>query len=264
MEFANREGHCRITDNYRTNDGFRLAGWVKYQRRAQDNLSAERKKQLEAVSGWTWDVFADQWEMGYRALAEFSNLEGHCRVSQNLRTSEGFRLGTWVGRQRAAKDDIPAEQKIRLEALPGWVWEVHAERWETGYRHLSEFAEREGHCRVPRNYRAKDGFLLGVWVKEQRIAQNDLSAERKERLEAISSWVWDIFADKWETGFRHLTEFAKREGHCRVLVNYRTNDGYRLGSWAATQRNAKECLPSERKEQLEAVPGWTWDAFADQ
>ncbi len=261
LAFVEHEGHCQVPKRYQTSDGYQLGQWVVAQRGFQNDLLPERKKRLEAVPGWVWDVFAEQWELGFRYLAEFADREGHCRVPQRYRTTDGYRLGSWVSTQRAAKDGLSAERKKRLELVSGWVWDSIAEQWEIGFRHLTDFIDREEHCRVPQRYRTTDGYQLGQWVSEQRKAENDLPPAQKKRLEAVPGWVWNVLADQWETSFCYLTEFADREGHCRIPANYRTNNGFRLGQWVSVQRRIQNDLPIERKERLEALPGWLWQAW---
>ena len=43
---------------------------------------------------------------------------------------------------------------------------------------------------------------------------------------------------------------------------YRTAEGYRLGQWVAHQRSTKDSMSADRRQQLEAVDGWMWDANA--
>lgn len=263
-DYVTQHGHCRMLNDYRTGDGYRLGGWASKQRRAKNELVQDKKGRLESLPGWVWDVFAAQWEEGFRQLCGYVASEGNCRVPQNYRTSDGFRLGHWVGSQRRTRDRLLNEWQQRLESLTGWMWDVNTERWEVGFGYLLNFSNREGHCQVPRDYQTEDGFRLGVWVKERRRDKNKLSIEQIDRLAAIPGWTWNLFDDKWDIGFRHIMEYAKREGHCRVLVNYRTCDGYRLGQWAAAQRTARDDLPIERKEQLEGVSGWVWETFTNQ
>ncbi|MDH4328177.1 MAG: helicase associated domain-containing protein, partial [Nitrospira sp.] len=82
-------------------------------------------------------------------------------------------------------------RRQRLDTL-GFVWDPLAAQWEEGFRFLSIFRQREGHCRVPGTYRdPASGFRLGVWVGVQRAAQDKLSPHRRERLNALG-FVWKV------------------------------------------------------------------------
>lgn len=105
---------------------------------------------------------------------------------------DGYRLGAWVAwqRWRHADGTLDAERDQRLDALPGWRWDPHADRWEQGFNRLVEYVESNGHARVPQPY-IVDGYRLGKWVAWQRHKNSDgtLDPVRRERLAALDGWI---------------------------------------------------------------------------
>jgi Fe2+ transport system protein FeoA/DNA-binding TFAR19-related protein (PDSD5 family) len=250
--FHQREGHCRIPRNHRE-QGFRLGNWVSHQRKDKDTMSPECRQRLDAL-GFVWKVLSSQWEEGFSALQMFHQREGHCLVPMRYR-EQSFPLGQWVGVQRRSRETMSPERRQRLEAL-GFVWDTLTAAWGKGFRSLQLFHQREGHCRVPQGHR-EQGFRLGVWVSEQRLAKATMSPERRQRLEPLG-FVWNAFAAQWEDSFRSLENYRKENGDCLVPVSYRDPaSGYRLGLWVGNQRRDKDTMSPDHRQRLDAF-GFVW------
>jgi hypothetical protein len=207
--------------------------------------------------GFVWDPYIDKWEAGYAALLKFKDREGHCIVSQK-HVEDGYRLGQWVAMQRQAKSDLTEARLIRLNEI-GFVWDPYIVKWEAGYAALLKFKEREGHCRVPTNL-IEDGYRLGQWVAVQRQAKPDLTEDRLRRLDELG-FVWNVLEEQWESGYVALVKFKDREGHCIVPDKHRV-EGYRLGQWVTSQRQAKPALTEDRLRRLDEL-GFIWDARSE-
>ena len=249
-------------------DGYSLGSWVATQRGRYNHgaLEIERQRRLEALPGWVWDTRSARWEETFDLLCRYVEQYGDAAVPQGT-IFEGAKLGQWVAVVRDSKKNgtLGTERERRLEELPGWMWDTISERWDTGYRHLCEYVAEHGSARLLRTYTAK-GYRLGSWVTAQRAkkAAGRLDEQRVRKLEELPGWTWDTIEDKWEEGLRRLTEYAKENGHARVPPKYVTDDGYKLGQWVSNLRMRRSGLDPEKACQVEAVPGWTWDPYAEQ
>ena len=268
LEFQEREGHVLVPQHYQTSDGFLLGFWVHYQRKSVEGMLAERRGRLEELPAWRWNVRVPGnvraphkvWEGALQELREFVQNEGHARVPKDYRTESGFRLGGWVQSQRSEVERLPAEWKAQLEALPGWAWNALIDRWEDGFRHLSEFVEREGHARVKQGFVAEDGYRLGSWAQNQRARRKKMPVARKARLEALPGWMWAADSPQWDDWISLLKEFARENGHTRVPQLFKTSDGFLLGRWVNSRRSKRDRLSPEQQAELESLPGWVWRA----
>ena len=81
---------------------------------------------------------------------------------------------------------------FRLEALPVWSWDVLSDQWEEVFSRLNTYLAREGHCRVPTAHKSDDGYRLGKWVGTQRMRKDLMDPDRRQRLEALTGWVWKV------------------------------------------------------------------------
>jgi superfamily II DNA or RNA helicase len=266
--FVARHGHARVPQAH-VESGVTLGMWAGTQRKefTTGRLAHERIALLEALPGWTWDPFGDQWTHGFAALEKFVEREGHARVPAHHQES-GERLGGWVAGQRKAyfARRLSPERSVRLASLPGWTWDAYAEKWERSFAALKQFVEREGHPRVPGGH-TEAGCALGNWVSAQRRshAAGELSPELATRLESLPGWTWDPVADLWGQNFAALTQFVEREGHARVPQDH-MEAGLALGAWVGSRRwqYRQGRLSRSRAEALASLPGWTWDSVGDR
>ena len=129
-------------------------------------------------------------------------------------------------------------------------------RWERGFTALSKFRKRKRHCSPQRHHMAGQ-FRLGQWVITQRYLKDDLSVERKRRLDRIG-FVWNCVEHRWGKSFAALLKFKRREGHCRVPISH-SEGKCRLGWWVSTQRQRRQKLSRERKARLNKI-GFVWKA----
>ncbi|MGB8892764.1 MAG: helicase associated domain-containing protein [Pseudolabrys sp.] len=125
---------------------------------------------------------------------------------------------------------------------------------QRGFSALKKFKGYEGHCRVPR-FHLEGKFKLGQWVAVQRYTKDDLTAERRTRLNKLG-FIWSRRDWFWERGFAALKAFKTREGHCLVPALHIEGD-LKLGYWVSTQRRKKNIMSKERKQRLNKI-GFVW------
>ena len=253
VNFLNREGHCLASQSH-IETGVKLGSWINTQRTFKKRLTPNQIKQLNEL-GFIWDVLAERWERGFAALEKFYNREAHCRLPARGHEVDGLKLGMWVSKQRAKKNQLTLDQIKRLDSIK-FVWDAHAELWERNYTVLMEFYERNGHSRVP-NLHNEAGLKLGIWVGAQRSKKNHLTPDQIKRLSRLE-FSWDPFEEKWELGYAALVIFYNREGHSHVPIAHREGD-LKLGSWVGTQRTKKSRLSPDRLKRLNAL-GFVWKA----
>ena len=259
-QYVKNKGHCRVKMNHTAEDGYKLGNWVGTQRRNKDKLSIIMVEKLEAL-GFVWDSSEELWEKGFSELQDFEKTKQHCRVPVRYKTESGFTLGSWVATQKARKDNLSPGKFERLNAL-GVVWDVRLDYWEAGFGHLKKFHDKNNHCRVKQRYKTVEEYALGHWVSVQRLQKNNLSIDQIKKLDQIG-FIWDSILAQWETGFSTLKQFHSEHKHCRVSGNYKSMEGYSLGSWVSAQRANKDTLPTDQTVKLDQL-GFIWDALTSR
>lgn len=201
----------------------------------------------------------EQW---FGLLLRYIEREGNARVSQSYREG-ALNLGSWAHNQRMfyKRGILAADRSVRLEALPGWTWDLREANWESGFAALAAYIAREGDARVPRDH-VEGEVNLGVWVGTQRefYKSRKLEKDRVARLSALPGWSWDTLQESWDDAFDALTAYIEREGHARIPRNHVEGE-IALGNWVLVQRQTYKAgkLAAERIARLNALPCWSWD-----
>ncbi len=261
--FVEREGHASVPRHH-TESGLKLGSWISNQKQVQrtGGLSEERRRMLEAIAGWDWELLEAAWQEGLAKVRLFVEREGHANVPRH-HTESGLALGSWVStqRQRRQTGRLSEERRRTLEVIPAWDWKPFEGVWQEGLAKLRQFVEREGHANVP-GLHSEGGFRLGSWVNTQRQKwrMGTLTKERRRMLEAIAGWDWEPIEAVWQEGLAKLRQFVEREGHASVPQLHREG-GFKLGSWVSDQRRGRRTgrLSEERRRMLEAIAGWDWE-----
>lgn len=257
-EHGNANVHGKYVDPI---TGYRLGNWVSAQRGKKSALPLDKIGRLESCPGWAWNRIDEMWEEGFNQLLSYTKSKGTSRVPARYTDQCGYKLGGWVAKQRMDSDQLAADKRERLEQLPDWSWDPFQDLWDQGYQALHEFALQNLHCSVPRrSVYTSAGNDVNIWVNRQRNKKDSLTQEQLTKLEALPGWSWNPYEDAWLEMYEYLKQFANSNGNCFVPTTCVLKNGKNLGHWVNDQRKKRGKLSHYQKEQLEAIPNWTWDA----
>lgn len=261
--YYRRQGDLLAPYDYITEEGYRLGRWIAAQRScyAKGELSVRRIEQLNAI-GMCWQRQQERWETALCRVKKYRAKHGDANLPAGYIAADGFRLGDWLSVQRRLYREgrLPKERAEQLEEL-GICWNKAASFWEEGCQRAEDYFRRCGNLNVGADYVAEDGFRLGNWIANQkaRYKSGQLTQAQIRRLEA-ASMVWEPQKQRWQQGFSALRQYAQEHGSCHVPQNYRTPEGYPLGTWVDSQRKAyrKRTLSEEQICALNAL-GMAWE-----
>ena len=252
------------------------------QRTTKETMSEERRKRLNSI-GFTWKIRATpirvDWEVRFQQLVDYKRVHRHCIVPQHYKANR--HLGRWVHYQRTKKETMSENRRNQLNSI-GFVWRLKTRRpkqqprvrpstvedpkkkkarsdkeaWEVRFQQLVEYKRIHGNCNVPCKYNANP--QLGSWVNSQGTKEETMSEERREKLNSIG-FTWKgrqgLIPVDWEIRFKQLLDYKRIHGNCNVPGVYKSFP--QLGSWVAAQRQSKETMSENRRNQLNSI-GFVW------
>lgn len=213
VEYKKEHGCLAVPAQYRTEDGVWLGSWLSRQKqmlREPKKLSAERRaalkelfkgekeRRIAAPLQPSCSVREQNWLDNYQSAKKYSEKKGDLLVPAGYVDENGFRLGVWVSNLRAARKTRPESfqvtpEHIRMLDAIGMQWDAREAKWSSALRRAEEYRAAHGDLLVPVNYKTKDGFCLGDWIRRMRenyaAAEKKLSAERIAKLESLGM-VW--------------------------------------------------------------------------
>ena len=191
---------------------------------------------------------AEPWEVTYQKVTAHTAAANQVPSPED-EDPETSRLGQWCVRQAiAVEEDTAVEpgqrrltgpQTIKVTALPGFTEIDTTDVDWTGRK------PRKPAGRPPIDFDMPEGV-------EQSMAAR--------LAEAIHLHVVEALTDSYETGVAHLRSYVAREGHASVPQEFVTDDGFKLGRWAAKRREDRTIgrLTSAKVAELDAL-GMVWD-----
>ncbi|WP_405592344.1 helicase associated domain-containing protein [Streptomyces sp. NBC_01190] len=126
-----------------------------------------------------------------------------------------------------------------------------AEGFARGLRHARTYAAEHGHLCIPYRHE-KDGFLLGLWLSNQRAAGPQLSPERSQALSDLDPWWNPPWSTLWQRIYLRAqrlldsgTDISPEQGFPGTSEN--------LGTWLYQQCQIYDSLHPQQRRLLAQI-----------
>lgn len=274
-QYVERTGTSRVVrEHVETIDGevINLGSWATTRRGDYKRgwLTTEQIAAFEALPDWSWNPKDDDWESWFQLLTEFVEEFGHALVPQGKSKSlyRGRDLSSWVNSQRGRYKNKSLEQPRidKLENIKGWSWRPYDDSWESFYIRYLELAIIAGDSGLT-SLSPDEAEQIRGWSGRQRsqYSKGKLDPEKIRRIELIPGWSWTPQETRWNVFYEALMEFSRIHSHSRPPRSL-VVQGMELGEWVKARRTEYNSgkLNVTRTQELEALPGWSWDPFEDR
>ncbi|HEY9046823.1 MAG TPA: helicase associated domain-containing protein [Ohtaekwangia sp.] len=256
-DFYKEHGHSHVPPRQKEYDI--LFDWCVNQRNAQSLLTPRQVQKLNSLE-FDWETRNGKdirWIQMFEALKNFKQQYGHTKVPQDY--TDNRQLGIWVSRQRRSKTrhELAADRIKKLNAI-GFLWKedimrLREETWDKRYNELALYKHKHGH--IDRIRIRRDHYQLGLWIESQIVRQENLSVQRKKKLDALGfSWSKGNFAEeRWEELYQRLKAYKQKHGHCRV----KRHEDFTLSVWIQRNKRDREIIGKDKRKKLEEL-GVKW------
>ena len=266
-EYHKEYGNINVPIYYKTSDGMLLGHWLSNIRSSYKNpnmgnlrLNTNKIRLLEEL-GIDWSPIESQWESMYLLAKQYYDEEGHLLIPNMYVTSEGIRLGRWLGTQRFNyKEGILSKEKIDLLEKIGIIWSVPDYDWKLKYDLAAKYYHDNGDLLVPYIYKTSDGVALGVWIGQQRKYYRDkkLSGDKIDLLNQIGM-IWSLSNYEWMRMYDVAKTYYYEKGDLAVPKDYKTKENVHLGAWIERQRKMYKNGELSEKEIVQLTKiGMEW------
>ena len=210
-------------------------------------LTSLQVKKLNKI-GFVFNLYEKQWQYGYKQAICYYQKYKDLKVPYSYVTSSGFRLGSWLSKQRCLfyQGNLDFNRRKFLEAISiDWYLcdyskEGVKRRRNAYFSKLKEYYKIYGNIDIKRDYVTKDGYPLGKWLGQKRSEYKKglLNQETFSVLDSLKM-KWNFFDDKWEDMFLIAKAYYLKHGNIFISPNYVTEEGIHLGAWISRQRKRR-------------------------
>ena len=184
-----REQKARIAEEMESSDG-------KKEKKHRRPLNEKQKQKLISIGVQIGMSQAERsWREQYREAEEFYHKYGNLAVPKRYVAENRKNLGVWLQHQRANyRSGKLADWQIQMLDEIGMVWKV-TDSWEQGIVHAKKYFLANRNLLVPHHYICSDGYRLGKWISNQRLAYSGLARKglREEQIQQLEGFgmIWN-------------------------------------------------------------------------